>query len=89
MALTKENKKAIVDKYKLSDSDTGSVEVQVAILTEEINKLGKHMQENKHDYRSNRGLIKKVNKRRNLLKYLKEKDFDRYQKLIKSLNLRK
>ncbi len=60
MALTKENKKAIVDKYKLSDSDTGSVEVQVAILTEEINKLGKHMQENKHDYHSNRGLIKKV-----------------------------
>ena len=89
MALTKEKKAEIVKKYGKSEGDTGSTEVQIAILTEEINELTEHFKEHKHDYHSKRGLLKKVGQRRSLLKYLLETDVTRYRNLIKSLGLRK
>lgn len=89
MALSKEVKAEIVKKYAQSDNDTGSVEVQVAILTKEIEVLTEHLKEHKHDYHSRRGLLKKVGQRRNLLNYLLKSDVSRYRELIKSLNLRK
>lgn len=89
MALTKEIKSEIVSAYQRDDKDTGSVEVQVAILTKEINTLTEHMKEHKHDYHSQRGLLKKVGRRKRLLSYLKETDVIRYRDLIKSLGLRK
>lgn len=89
MALTKEVKESIVKKYARSEGDTGSPEVQIAILTEEINTLTEHLKEHKHDYHSRRGLLKKVGQRRSLLNYLLKKDVTRYRELIKSLGLRK
>lgn len=89
MALTKEKKEEIVKKYARGEKDTGSVEVQVAILTEEINTLTQHLKEHKHDHHSRRGLLKKVGQRRSLLNYLFKKDVTRYRELIKSLGLRK
>lgn len=89
MALTKEKKAEIVKKYQLDDKDTGSVEVQVALLTEEINSLNSHLKEHIHDYHSNRGLLKKVGQRKSLLTYLSKKDVKRYRELIKKLDLRK
>lgn len=89
MALTNEQKANIVKKYARSEGDTGSAEVQIAILTEEINVLTKHMKEHKHDFHSNRGLLKKVGQRRNMLAYLAKNDVERYRTLIKQLGLRK
>lgn len=89
MALNKETKENIVKKYAASETDTGSVEVQVAILTEEILTLTEHLKEHKHDFHSRRGLLKKVGKRRSLLNYLLNEDVPRYRKLVKSLGLRK
>lgn len=89
MALTKEKKAEIVKKYQLDDKDIGSVEVQVALLTEEINNLNSHLKEHIHDYHSNRGLLKKVGQRKSLLTYLSKKDVKRYRELIKKLDLRK
>ena len=89
MALTKEVKSAIVKEYQRDAKDTGSVEVQVAILTEEIKELTEHLKEHKHDYHSRRGLLKKVGKRRSLLNYLAKQDVNRYREIVKSLNLRK
>ncbi len=89
MALLKEEKAKIMKKYGMSDKDTGSVEVQVAILTEEIKLLTEHLKEHKKDFHSKRGLLKKVGQRRNLLNYLLKKDVPRYRKLVKSLGLRK
>lgn len=89
MALTKEQKENIVKKYARGKSDTGSAEVQIAILTEEIKELTEHLKEHKHDYHSRRGLLKKVGRRRSMLKYLKEKDVTRYRELIQSLGIRK
>lgn len=89
MALTSEAKQAIVKKYARNDKDTGSAEVQIAILTEEINNLTGHLKEHKHDYHSRRGLLKKVGQRRNMLAYLAKKDIQRYRELIKQLGLRK
>ena len=89
MALTKEQKESIVKKYARGNNDTGSAEVQIAILTEEIKELTEHIKEHKHDYHSRRGLLKKVGHRRSMLKYLKEKDVTRYRELIQSLGLRK
>lgn len=89
MALTKEEKSKIVSEYARSKGDTGSVEVQVALLTERINTLTEHMKEHKHDYHTNRGLLKLVGKRKSLLDYLKEEDVQRYRELISKLNLRK
>lgn len=89
MALTKEVKSAIVKEYQRDVKDTGSVEVQVAILTEEIKVLTEHLKEHIHDYHSKRGLLQKVGKRRSLLDYLKRTDVQRYRELIAKLGLRK
>ena len=89
MALTKEEKAKIVKEYGRGKNDTGSPEVQIAILTEEINNLTNHLKVHKHDYHSNRGLLKKVGMRRNMLEYLAKKDATRYRELIKKLGLRK
>lgn len=89
MSLTKEVKEKIVTEYKQSNDDTGSPEVQVALLTAQINHLQGHFKEHIHDHHSRRGLIRMVNGRRKLLDYLKGKDSDRYSKLISSLGLRR
>ena len=89
MALSKDRKAAIVSEFARSKGDTGSVEVQVALLTDRINTLTEHMKEHKHDYHTNRGLLQLVGKRKSLLDYLKKTDVQRYRDLIKKLNLRK
>ena len=89
MALTKENKKKVISDYKQNKKDTGSVEVQVALLTERINGLSSHFQAKTKDHHSRRGLIKMVSRRKKLLSYIKKQDEDRYKKLISSLKLRK
>ena len=89
MALTKEQKEAIVKKYARGTNDTGSPEVQIAILTAEINELTEHLKEHKHDHHSRRGLLKKVGQRRSMKNYLLKKDVTRYRELIASLGLRK
>lgn len=89
MALTKEQKQALVEQFGRKDGDTGSPEVQVAILTKEIEELNDHLKLHKHDHHSRRGLLKKVGHRRNLLKYLAKKDVQRYRDLIKALGLRR
>ena len=87
--LKRETKDAIIKEYAIKDGDTGSVEVQVALLTEEINILTEHLKTNIHDFHSKRGLLMKVGKRRSLLEYLKKTDVNRYRELIKRLGLRK
>ena len=89
MALKAEKKAEIVKKYGLNDKDTGSAEVQIALLTEEINTLTEHLKVNIHDFHSKKGLLMKVGKRRNLLGYLKKTDINRYRTLIQKLGLRK
>ena len=89
MALTKEKKNAIVSEFARGKGDTGSVEVQVALLTERINNLTEHMKDHAHDFHTNRGLLKMVGKRKSLLDYLRREDVQRYRELIKKLNLRK
>jgi len=89
MALSQERKRQIIEEFKIHENDTGSPEVQVAILTERINELNEHLREHKKDHHSRRGLLKMVGKRRNLLNYLKEKDITRYRKLIERLGLRR
>ena len=89
MALTKEKKEELIKEYGRSKNDTGSAEVQIPLLTEEINNLTEHLKEHKHDYHSNRGLLRKVGERRNMLAYLQKKDVKRYRELIKKLGLRK
>lgn len=89
MALTKEEKASIIKEYARDKKDTGSCEVQIAILTKEINDLTEHLKVHKHDYHSNRGLLKKVGQRRNMLQYLAKKDITRYRTLIQKLGLRK
>ena len=87
--LTKEEKQALVKKFQRFEGDTGSVEVQVAILTEKINRLTVHMKEHKKDFHSNRGLLMMVGKRKSLLEYLKREDINRYRELVAKLGLRK
>ena len=89
MALTKETKTSIIEKYQLDKNDTGSIEVQVALLTERINDLNEHLKVHKHDYHSNRGLLKMVGQRKSLLNYLAKDDVQRYRALVKKLGLRK
>ena len=89
MAISQEKKNEIMKKYAIHEGDTGSPEVQVAVLTAEINRLTEHFKEHKHDYHSQRGLMKKVGRRKKLLAYLKGKDLDRYKALIAKLGLRK
>ena len=87
--MDKEKKSGIIEQYKLHDGDTGSPEVQIAILTERINHLNEHLKIHKKDHHSRRGLLKMVGQRRGLLKYLSKKDIERYRIVIASLNLRK
>ena len=89
MPLTKERKKEIMEQFKTHENDTGSPEVQVAILTEQINDLSRHLQEHKKDHHSRRGLYKMIGKRRGLLNYLEKKDVERYRNLIERLGLRR
>jgi small subunit ribosomal protein S15 len=89
MALSAQVKEKIVNQYKRNDGDTGSAEVQIALLTESINHLQDHFKEHKKDHHSRRGLIRKVNQRRKLLDYLKHKDSARYKILIQDLGLRR
>ena len=87
--ITKEIKEQIIKAYQLKEGDTGSPEVQVAILTYRINDLNEHLKVHKKDHHSRRGLLKMVGQRRNLLAYLKENDLERYRTLIARLGLRK
>ena len=89
MSLSAEKKAEIVKQYQTKEGDTGSTEVQVALLTAQINHLQGHFSEHKQDHHSRRGLIRMVNSRRSLLSYLKRKDQDRYKRLISSLGLRR
>ena len=89
MALSKEEKAKIIKEFAKSKEDVGSAEVQIAILTHEINNLTKHLQEHKHDYHSKRGLLMKVGRRKKLLDYLKTRDVVSYREVIIKLYLRK
>ena len=89
MAVTKEMRAKLVKEFGKNDKDCGSTEVQIAILTYEINDLTNHLKMHKHDFHSNRGLLMKVGKRRKLLAYLKENDVVSYRNVISKLNLRK
>lgn len=87
--MTKEEKQAIIEEYRISEDDTGSADVQVALLTHRINSLNEHLKIHKGDHHSRRGLLKMVGKRRNLLRYIRENDVDRYRDLINRLGIRR
>lgn len=87
MALTKEEKAKAIKENQINEKDTGSAEVQIAILTEQIKKLTVHMTENKHDYSSKRGMDIKIARRKNLLNYLKKTDNARYEAIVKKLGI--
>ncbi len=87
--ITKEKKTEIINKYATKPGDTGSPEVQIAILTERIRELTEHLKENNNDHHSRRGLLKMVGQRRGLLDYLKKKDIERYRSIIEKLGIRK
>lgn len=89
MAITKERKTEIIEQYRRGDEDTGSAEVQIALLTTRINELTEHMRTHKKDHASRRGLLKMVSKRTGLLSYLRKTDRDRYLSVIGRLGLRK
>jgi small subunit ribosomal protein S15 len=89
MALSNDRKNQIISEFKTHESDTGSPEVQIAILTHRINELNTHLKDHKKDHHSRRGLLKMVGQRRNLLNYLKNKDITRYRELIQKLGLRR
>ncbi len=89
MVLTTEAKKEIIEKFKLHGKDTGSPEVQIALLSNRINYLTDHFQTHKKDHHSRRGLLKLVGQRRKLLNYLKKSDLSRYQQIIRELGIRK
>ena len=87
--MTRERKQEIINTHKREENDTGSPEVQIALLTERISELTEHLKSHKNDNHSRRGLLKMIGKRRNLLNYLAEKDINRYREIVKKLNLRK
>ncbi len=89
MALSQDRKQAIIDQFRLHDKDTGSPEVQIAILTERINYLTEHLKTHKKDFHSRRGLLKMVGQRRALLNYLRQNDVDRYREIVEKLGLRR
>ena len=89
MSITQEKKQSVIDQYKQGDKDTGSPQVQIAVLTERINSLTEHMREHKHDFSTRRGLLGMVSKRNRLLRYLEKNDYTAYRELIKALGLRK
>ena len=88
MSITRENKKKIISKFAINKNDTGSSEVQIAVLSERITNLIEHFKNHKHDNHSKRGLLAMVNKRKKLLSYLSKKDESKYQEIIKKLNIR-
>ena len=88
MSLTQESKNEIINGYQLHETDTGSTDVQIAMLTERINRLSTHLQNNKKDHSSRRGLLKMIGQRKRLLSYLRIEDAERYQSLIKRLGIR-
>ncbi|NLY54298.1 MAG: 30S ribosomal protein S15 [Firmicutes bacterium] len=89
MALNQVNKREIIEKYKLHENDTGSPEVQIALLTERIKSLSAHLQEHKKDHHSRRGLYMMIGQRRKLLNYLRQTDVERYRTLIEQLGIRR
>ncbi|MBM7716438.1 30S ribosomal protein S15 [Siminovitchia sp. FSL H7-0308] len=89
MSISQERKNDIISQYRIHETDTGSPEVQIAVLTEEINNLNQHLRTHKKDHHSRRGLMKMVGRRRNLLTYLRNKDVQRYRELIDRLGLRR
>lgn len=89
MALLQERKQEIISEYQVHETDTGSAEVQVAMLTERINKLSTHLQGNKKDYSSRRGLLKMIGRRKRLLSYIQKKDMEQYRALIGRLGIRR
>lgn len=89
MAISQERKNELINEFKVHETDTGSPEVQIAVLTEEITLLNEHLREHTKDHHSRRGLFKMVGKRRNLLNYLRKKDVTRYRDLIEKLGLRR
>ena len=89
MALTKDEKQGLITKYSQAKGDTGSPEIQVALLSKEIEKLQGHLGDNKHDSPAKRGLLSKIDKRRRLLRYLSAHNIERYTKIIKDLGLKK
>lgn len=89
MALTQERKQVLISAYRRHESDTGSPEVQIALLTERINNLTEHLKVHRKDFHSRRGLLKMVGQRRALLNYLKETDYERYRMVLEKLGLRK
>ncbi|MCO4328290.1 30S ribosomal protein S15 [Staphylococcus hyicus] len=89
MAISQERKNELIKQYRTHESDTGSPEVQIAVLTAEINALNDHLRTHKKDHHSRRGLLKMVGRRRHLLNYLRDKDIQRYRELIKSLGIRR
>ncbi|GKT02859.1 30S ribosomal protein S15 [Furfurilactobacillus sp. WILCCON 0119] len=89
MAITQAEKNQIMTEYARHEGDTGSAEVQIAVLTADINQLNAHLQVHTHDYHSQRGLLKKIGHRRNLLRYLRDTDIERYRTLIQKLGLRR
>ena len=89
MAITQTKKNEIIKKFARHEGDTGSAEVQIAVLTADINELNDHMRTHRKDYHSQRGLMKKIGHRRNLLAYLRDNDVTRYRQLIKDLGLRR
>lgn len=89
MAISQERKNEIIKEYRVHRTDTGSPEVQIAVLTAEINAVNEHLRTHKKDHHSRRGLLKMVGRRRHLLNYLRSKDIQRYRKLIKSLGIRR
>ncbi len=88
MSLTQEQKQEIINKYQIHETDTGSSPVQIALLTERINRLTEHLKNNRKDFASRRGLMKLIGKRKGLLDYLKRENPQQYQQLIQQLNIR-
>ena len=89
MALTQEKKQELISQYQVHETDTGSADLQIAVLTERINQLTSHLKANKKDHSSRRGLLKMIGRRKGLLAYIQKQDFERYQKLIARLGIRR
>ena len=89
LTVDKEQKEKIIEEYKLHEKDTGSTEVQIALLTERINHLSEHLKNNKNDHHSRRGLFQMIGRRRGLLNYLQKKDIEKYREIIERLKLRR
>ena len=89
MTLTQQRKQELMSEYQIHETDTGSADLQIAVLTERINRLTAHLRNNKKDHSSRRGLLKMIGRRKGLLSYLQQEDYERYQKLIARLGIRR